>query len=166
MLMTIDQINGLSAEEFAAGFKPLLEHAEWAIDRLEMTRPFADYADLNRKIAGIIHAGDEAQKHSALINHPKLGARIQVDGFSSAEQSQAGLHALTEDEFARFEKDNADYERKMGFPFVVAVTGLDKQEIMRRLESRMANDPAHEFAIAVDELIRIACIRVSKLVSG
>ena len=165
MLMTIDQINGLSAEAFAAGFKPLLEHAEWAIDRLEASRPFADHADLNRKIAEIVHSADEAEKRSALIHHPKLGSGVRVQGFSSSEQSQAGLHALTEDEFARFEKDNANYEQKMGFPFVVAVTGLNKQEIMQRLESRMTNDPAHEFAIAIDELIKIACIRVSKLVS-
>ncbi|WP_298220563.1 2-oxo-4-hydroxy-4-carboxy-5-ureidoimidazoline decarboxylase [Halothiobacillus sp.] len=165
MRMTIDQINGLSAEVFAANFKPLLEHAEWAIDRLAASRPFADHADLNNKIAGIIHAADEAQKRSALIHHPKLGSGVRVQGFSSSEQSQAGLNALTEDEFARFEKDNADYEQKMGFPFVVAVTGLDKHEIMRRLESRMTNDPSDEFAMAIDELIKIACIRVFKLVS-
>lgn len=165
MRMTIEQINRLSAEDFTASFKPLLEHAEWAIDSLEMSRPFADHDDLNQKISGIIHAADDAKKHSALIHHPKLGTGVRVQGFSSAEQSQAGLHALTEDEFARFEKDNADYERKMGFPFVVAVTGLGKLEIMQRLETRMTNDPAHEFAIAIDELIKIACIRVSKLVS-
>jgi 2-oxo-4-hydroxy-4-carboxy-5-ureidoimidazoline decarboxylase len=165
MLMTIEQINRLSAEDFTACFKPLLEHAEWAIDLLEKSRPFTDHDDLNQKISRIIHAADDTQKRSALIHHPKLGSGVRVQGFSSAEQSQAGLHALTEDEFARFEKDNADYEQKMGFPFVVAVTGLDKQEIMRRLELRMASDPSVEFAIAIDELIKIACIRVAKLVS-
>ena len=152
MLMTIDQINGLSAETFAAGFKPLLEHAEWAIDRLEAARPFADHAGLNRKIAEIVHSADEAQKRSALIHHPKLGSGVRVQGFSSSEQSQAGLHALTEDEFARFEKDNANYEQKMGFPFVVAVTGLNKQEIMQRLESRMTNDPAPPTGAVVDQV--------------
>lgn len=163
--MTIDQINGLSAEAFAANFRPLLEHAEWVIDRLEASRPFANHADLDIKIAEIILAADEAQKRSALIHHPKLGSGVRVQGFSSSEQSQAGLHSLTKDEFTRFEEDNVDYEQKMGFPFVVAVTGLGKKEIMRRLESRMTNAPSDEFAIAIDELIKIACIRVAKLVA-
>lgn len=165
LMMDIDQINRLSVDDFINDFKPLLEHAEWAIDLLEKARPFADHNDLNQKISGIIHSASASQKMSALIHHPKLGAGVRVQGFSGAEQSQAGLHALTDDEFARFEKDNADYQRKMGFPFVVAVTGLGKQEILQLLASRISNDPADEFSVAIDELIKIACIRVSKLVS-
>ncbi|ACX95682.1 2-oxo-4-hydroxy-4-carboxy-5-ureidoimidazoline decarboxylase [Halothiobacillus neapolitanus] len=164
MSMTIVKINGLSAEAFVADFKPLLEHAEWAIDRLAASRPFANHDDLNQKIAEIVRSADAAEKRSALIHHPKLGSGVRIQGFSSSEQSQAGLHALTADEFAQFEKDNVDYEQKMGFPFVVAVTGLDKQEIMQLLELRMKNDPSVEFVIAIDELIKIACIRVAKLV--
>jgi|GEM_PF-4972832 len=166
MRMTIDQINRLSAEDFTASFKPLLEHADWVVDRLAAARPFADLKDLNQHLSEIIQVADDRQKQAALINHPKLGARVPVEGFSAAEQSQAGLHALTEEEFALFERDNAHYERTMGFPFVVAVTGLGKQEIMWQLGVRLTNDPAHEFVIAINELIKIACIRVSQLVSG
>jgi len=165
VLMTIGQINRLSAEDFSARFKPLLEHAEWVVDSLAQTRPFDNHDDLNRKISHIIHMADDEKKRSALLHHPKLGTGIRVQGFSSAEQNQAGLHALTDDEFARFEQDNLDYQQKMGFPFVVAVTGMGKQEIMQRLERRLTNDPANEFVIAIEELIKIACIRVSKMVS-
>ncbi|MHB8920778.1 MAG: 2-oxo-4-hydroxy-4-carboxy-5-ureidoimidazoline decarboxylase [Halothiobacillus sp.] len=163
--MNLVKLNSLAEDDFADFFKHLLEHADWVIKSLELARPFSCIYDLKINLSSIICSASDDQKRSLLIHHPKLGSSVQVQGFSESEQNKAGLHALSDDESVSFKKMNEIYEGKMGFPFVVAVAGLSQREIFQALELRCHSNPINELAVAIDELIKIAFIRISKLIS-
>ena len=82
---------------------------------------------------------------------------------SKAEQRGAGLGQCTEEEFAAFQRLNRAYRERHGFPFIIAVAGLDRQQILEALEARVANDTAAEFRTALDQVHRIALIRLRAL---
>ena len=82
---------------------------------------------------------------------------------STAEQASARLDACTIEEFDRFQALNAEYTAKFGFPFIMAVRGKNRQEILAAFEQRVHNAPEAEFRAALNEVHRIALLRLGDL---
>jgi 2-oxo-4-hydroxy-4-carboxy-5-ureidoimidazoline decarboxylase len=80
------------------------------------------------------------------------------------EQAGAGLDACTPQEFAAFQRLNAAYNARFGFPFIVAVKGMNRAEILAAFEARLGADPEAEFETAMDQIHRIAGFRIAELV--
>lgn len=93
----------------------------------------------------------------------KLAAAKRLTADSTAEQAGAGLDALTDAERARFTELNAAYVAKFGFPFIIAVRGLQKAEILAAFEARIGNERAEEFATAAAQVERIALLRLKEM---
>ncbi|QAB15943.1 2-oxo-4-hydroxy-4-carboxy-5-ureidoimidazoline decarboxylase [Hydrogenovibrio thermophilus] len=163
--MTLMELNQLSESQFVEACAPLLEHCEWVLPKLAAVRPFASLAVMQERLAQLIQAAPLEQQHEALCQHPKLGVGRAQPGFSQSEQKGAGLSQLTEPEMALFAELNERYESKMGFPFVVAVAGMTKETILEQMRSRSEATPEQEWPVALAELIKIAQLRVCKLVS-
>jgi len=109
---------------------------------------------------------DSADKLQLIRNHPDLAGRIAVADLTAAsrsEQTGAGLDRCTPEEFQSFQELNAAYRRKFDFPFILAVAGKTRQEILAAFESRMANDRDAEFRIALEQIDRIARLRLEAL---
>jgi 2-oxo-4-hydroxy-4-carboxy-5-ureidoimidazoline decarboxylase len=83
---------------------------------------------------------------------------------SQGEQAGAGLDQCSAAELARIEQLNQTYCDLFDFPFIIAVTGLDKHQIIAAMERRLKNSFADEFAAALGEVEKIARIRLDKLV--
>jgi OHCU decarboxylase len=102
-----------------------------------------------------------------LTAHPdlagKLAAAKRLTPESTSEQASAGLDALTDEERARFEQLNAAYVTKFGFPFIIAVKGRSKGEILTAFETRIGNDRDGEFETACKQVERIALLRLKDL---
>ena len=79
---------------------------------------------------------------------------------SVGEQAGAGLDQLTAEEFAHLSQLNNTYKTKFGFPFLFAVKGSTKYDIIRALERRVNGSPESEFATALDQVYRIAKFRL------
>jgi 2-oxo-4-hydroxy-4-carboxy-5-ureidoimidazoline decarboxylase len=112
-------------------------------------------------------AGEDAQL--ALIRaHPELAGKAAVRGQltadSKAEQSGAGLNQCSPQEFARLQELNRAYNAKFGFPFIIAVKGLDRAAIIARFAERLERDRATEFEEALQQIARIAWLRLEALV--
>jgi len=106
------------------------------------------------------------QEQLALLRaHPDLGTRAKVSDASRAEQEGAGLDRLTEEEFIRLNDQNAAYRERFGFPFLLAVKGITKQEVLRALEERGRASRDAEFAEALRQAYRIARFRLEAAVS-
>jgi len=164
--MTIEELNELALKDFKAQFEVLLEHCDWVLPLLANSRPFMSIEDMNNKLEiAMINAPVGLQKN-ALQLHPKLGVGRAEPGFSQSEQKQAGLSNLSDGELALFKKLNRAYETKMGYPFVVAVTGMNKQQILKLMEARLETEESLEWKTSLEELIKIAQIRVTKLVDA
>jgi len=100
----------------------------------------------------------------ALIRaHPELASRTRMAQASAREQSGAGLDHCSPAEFEAFQRLNGAYNARFGFPFVVAVKGLTRAEILATFEARLANDSDTEFATAIAQIHRIAGFRLAEL---
>jgi OHCU decarboxylase len=104
------------------------------------------------------------EQKSALINaHPDLAGRLKLADLtadSRNEQSSAGLDSLTEEERDRFMALNDLYKEKFGFPFIMAVKGRSKDEILMAFEERLEHEPEREFETAIVQIELIALLRL------
>ena len=119
--------------------------------------------------AHIAAAGDVAQL-ALLCAHPELSGKAAVAGTitaeSAREQDAAGLLHCSHAEFAALRRMNAQYRERFGFPFIVAVRGLDRVGILARLEARLGNDRDSEFAEALRQVERIAALRLAAMIEA
>src|SRR3546814_18616053 len=109
-----------------------------------------------------LRAATQAQKRALIAAHPDLAGRLVRAGrlttVSAKEQASAGLDLLTDAERARFTALNEAYQAQFGLPFVMAVKGRSKAEILAALARRLGNSPAREFAPALGRLEQTALL--------
>ena len=115
------------------------------------------------RVASALSPSDKLQ---LIRNHPDLAGRVaiaELTASSRSEQTGAGLDRCTPEEFQRFQDLNKAYKQKFEFPFILAVAGKNRQEILAAFESRIGNDPETEFRTALEEIDKIARIRLQAL---
>ena len=104
------------------------------------------------------------QKRSLLDAHPDLAGRLalarSLTADSTGEQAGAGLDRLSPAELARFTELNGDYRARFGFPFIMAVKGSTKGQILDAFVNRLRNGAEEEFELALAEVARIALLRL------
>ena len=111
-----------------------------------------------------------SQKLALIRGHPDLVGRAALAGTltreSTKEQASAGLSQLTAEEIAAFQKYNAAYREKFGFPFVICARLNRKEPILAGFERRLHNSPEQEVAAALDEIFKIAELRLRDLIQN
>ena len=139
-------------EEFVAHFGGIFEHSAWIAERayeLELGPAHDSAGGLHNALCRIFRAASETERLGVLNAHPdlagKLAAAKRLTAESTKEQASAGLDALTDEERELFSKLNAAYVTTFGFPFIIAVKGKTKDEILAAFERRIGNDRATEF---------------------
>jgi len=164
-MITLDQLNASDPRAFVAAVGDVFEHAPWVAERAHAARPFASVAMLHAAMMQAVRAAPRAQQLAFLRGHPELAGKVARAGAmtadSKAEQGGLGLDRLSDTDFARFERANAAYAKKFGFPFIVCVR-LHKsaESILAAFEQRVANDPEAEFAAALTEIGHITRLRL------
>jgi 2-oxo-4-hydroxy-4-carboxy-5-ureidoimidazoline decarboxylase len=162
---TLDQLNAASQVDFIAALGDVFEHAPWVAEHAYPKRPFATVAVLHEAMMDAVRAAPHAEQLKFLRGHPELGGKVARAGAmtadSRAEQGGLGLDRLNDEEFARFERANAAYARKFGFPFIVCVRRHSSAgSIIAAFEQRVRNDPDTEFAAALAEIGFITRLRL------
>jgi 2-oxo-4-hydroxy-4-carboxy-5-ureidoimidazoline decarboxylase len=130
-----------------------------------MKKPFASLEDLHRAMTAEVSAASPEEQLSLLRSHPDLGARAALSTASATEQAGAGLGQLTPEEFERLRHLNSAYRDKFGFPFLYAVKGSTKHDILKALEARLPASPEREVTEALTQVARIARFRLEELIS-
>src|SRR5438270_13536304 len=114
-----------------------------------------------------VEAAPRERQLALLRAHPDLASRLAIRGeltaHSTSEQAGAGLDKCSPEEFARFTELNGAYKAKFDFPFITAVKGRQRGEILAAFERRLGNDAATEFRTALDEVHKIALFRLREL---
>ncbi|WP_172150935.1 2-oxo-4-hydroxy-4-carboxy-5-ureidoimidazoline decarboxylase [Pseudomonas tumuqii] len=160
----------LSRADFVNVFADIYEHSPWVAEKafeLGLDQSVDKVDGLHQRMADILlSASHEAQL--ALINaHPDLAGKAAIRGeltaSSTAEQAGAGISECSAEEFARFTELNDAYKAKFGFPFIMAVKGSNRQQILAAFEERIHNAPEQEFACALAEINKIALFRLQAL---
>lgn len=160
----------LSREEFVAAFGGVFEHSAWIAERAfddEIGPANNTATGLHEALARQFRTASEHERLGVLTAHPdlagKLAAAKRLTAESTSEQAGAGLDALTDEERATFTELNEVYTSKFGFPFIIAVKGLNKDEILQAFKTRINNEREEEFATACKQVERIALLRLKDL---
>ena len=161
----INKINKLSQSEFIKVFANIFENASWIAEDLYKQKPFGDFEELSSKMMNIFEEASKEKKLKILKDHPDLANKTKISLLtpdSLKEQTGAGLDQCTEEEFNEFKKLNASY-KKFGFPFILAIKGKTKAEILNNFKKRIYSDPETEFNEAIKQVKLIASFRLNQL---
>jgi 2-oxo-4-hydroxy-4-carboxy-5-ureidoimidazoline decarboxylase len=163
--MTIADLNSLERAQFVAAIGWVFEHSPWVAERAWAVRPFANVEQLHRAMVQRVERALPEEQLALLRAHPDLGTRARVSEASSVEQAGAGLDQLTPAEFERLRVLNEAYRDKFGFPFLFAVKGSTKHDILEALERRARLSQEDEYLVALDQVYRIARFRLEDTLS-
>ncbi|QDL94144.1 2-oxo-4-hydroxy-4-carboxy-5-ureidoimidazoline decarboxylase (plasmid) [Paroceanicella profunda] len=163
----------LERSAFVARFGGVYEHSPWVAESAwdaglpaGLHRPAA----LAALLAAQVEAAPRDSRLALLRAHPDLAGKLALAGglthASSAEQAGAGLDRCSPEEFAAFTALNAAYRTRFGFPYIIAVRGRDRQEILADFRARVDRDPETEFAAALVHVHRIALLRLEALAAA
>ncbi len=163
--LTIDDLNAMPCEDFVRAIGWVFERSPWVAERAWTLRPFQDLDALHLAMAREVERASPQEQLDLLNAHPDLGTRLKLSDASESEQAGAGLNALPAEEFERFTRLNTSYKDKFGFPFLLAVKGRGKEDILRALEERLKAAREAEFAEALRQVYRIAAVRLHDVLS-
>lgn len=158
--LRLEAVNRLPAAAFVERFDDVAEHSPWVAERAAGARPFASREAMVAAFADALLRAPPADQLALLLAHPDLAGRAAVAGESKREQAGAGLDTLTPAEFARFTDLNTRYRHRFGFPFILAVKGATKSQILAAFAERIDDDPAAELATALAQVCRIFRFRI------
>ena len=161
----INKINKLSESEFTKVFANIFENASWIAEKLYKQKPFNSYEELSIKMINIFENSSKEKKMEILNAHPDLADKAKIALLtpdSKKEQNSAGLDECSEEELNEFKKLNSTY-KKFGFPFILAVKGKNKKEILNNFRKRVNSDSEIEFKEAIKQVKKIANLRLKEI---
>ena len=163
-------LNRVSAAEFAGHLGNVYEHAPWVAAGVAGERPFATVTLLFSALKAVVRRAPETEQLALIRGHPELAppareaSALTTD--STNEQASAGLDRLDAGEITEFRRLNAAYRAKFGFPFIICVRRHTKQSLLENFERRVGRTPETELATVLNEIDRIAALRLAALVAG
>ncbi|TAI63323.1 2-oxo-4-hydroxy-4-carboxy-5-ureidoimidazoline decarboxylase [Bradyrhizobium sp. Leo170] len=170
MSITTADLNSYTRDEFVTALANIFEHSPWIAEQVATQRPFAGVNALFAAMKAAVERAP-AELLIALIKlHPDLADKTQraagLTAESDAEQNSAGLDRLSDAEYDAFERVNNAYRSKFGFPYIVCVRRHTRDSILRDFERRLPNDVPAEIQRSVEEICRIAALRLDQLVTA
>ncbi len=162
------ELNSLSREEFVRIVGPVFEHSPWIAEVTWSKKPFASVEKLHVALCETVKTACE-EKHLALVRaHPDLVGRLALAGQltkeSTGEQASAGLNQLSPEEIVLFQTNNAAYKEKFEFPFVICARFNKKEAILNGFKVRLHNSREQEIKTALEEIFKIAELRLRDLI--
>ena len=160
----------MAREAFLERFGGVYEKSPWVAERLLEAglAPEHDAAEgLGKAMRAVVDEAGEEKQLELLRAHPDLAGRLAVRGeltaASADEQASSGLDRCAPEEFEAFQDLNERYRRTFGFPFILAVRGRTRREILEVFRARTENGAAAEFAEALRQVHEIARMRIEAL---
>src|SRR6266851_1892459 len=167
---TLSDLNACSRDDFVAVLANVFEYSPWIAEHAASARPFAGAKPLFDAMKAALDRAPSELRLALIKAHPDLANKTQraagLTAESSAEQNSAGLDRLSDAEYVAFERLNNAYRAKFGFPYIVCVRRHTRDSILRDFERRLPNDAKTEMQASIDEICRIAALRVDQLVAS
>jgi len=167
---SLQHLNALDEAGFTELLGGIYEHSPWVARRAWAQRPFASRAQLQAAMAQVLDRASPEERMAVIRAHPELSGKAAVRSDLTAdsrkEQAGAGLGQCTPEEFAQLQAGNRAYVERFGFPFIIAVKGLGRKEIIAALQRRCASSRDAEIAEALAQVQRIAALRLAEKIDG
>jgi len=161
---SIDKFNKLSKPEFISIFGNVFEKTEWIAERCYDSKPYNNVDELFLKMMEIFEKTEKEKQLEILNAHPNLAIEKKLTKDSKNEQKNASLNQCNDEEFIEFKKLNEEYKKKFGFPFIIAVKGKNKEEILNSFRQRITNNINLEFEEAKKQVKKIASFRLTEII--
>jgi OHCU decarboxylase len=166
--MSVQALNALDREGFIDALGSAFEGPPWIVAQAWKAQPFASVAALYDALCAVIYAAPPERQIELLRAHPDLVGRAALAGTlspdSMGEQAAAGLDRLTLDEIATFQRYNAAYREKYGFPFVICARENKKESILAGFAVRLEHTREQEIQTGLGEVAKICALRLRDLV--
>ena len=163
-MIDIKKINSLDKSEFLSIFGNVFEKSKWISEKVFDKKPFKNLESFVSEIIGIYENSDNKTILEILNLHPELAIEKKLTTDSEVEQSKANLKQCTPEEFDQFKKLNIEYKKKFNFPFIIAVKGKNKNEILNYFRERINNSLDEEFLEAKKQVKKIATFRLEEII--
>ena len=168
--LSLDEINRMSPHDFRRALGDVFEGSPWIAERALTARPFASRDGLHEAMVRVMREASREERLALLRAHPDLAIRVArasaLSAASRSEQSGAGLDRLSDHDYQRFERLNARYRERFGFPFIIAVRKRDATSILAAFERRLQNSVGAEIESALSEIADITRFRLATLVTA
>ena len=158
------ELNALEPAEFTRLVGPVFEHSPWIAARTAAQRPFASRESLHAALITTVAKASDDEKLSLIRAHPDLIGDAHLTAASQAEQAGAGLFDATAAEAAQFREYNRQYRERFGFPFVICARLNKKEAIAQAFPLRLRNSRQEEMETALQEISKIAELRLKDLI--
>jgi len=163
----VDSFSQLTDQELGRVLARCCSSTAW-VASVVAQRPYADGIDLHVAADRAFNALTESDWMEAFAGHPKIGdidqLRIKFGGDKEWSRGEQSLVARSSEQtLASLAQQNALYERKFGFIFIVCATGRSAEQMRDMLNSRLANDRPTEIRNASVEQRKITHLRIDKL---
>jgi 2-oxo-4-hydroxy-4-carboxy-5-ureidoimidazoline decarboxylase len=166
----LSDLNACSRDDFVAALANVFEYSPWIAEQAASLRPFAGVKPLFDAMKGAVDRAPSEQRLALIKAHPDLANKTQraagLTAESSAEQNSVGLDRLSDAEYEAFERVNNAYRARFGFPYIVCVRRHTRDSILRDFERRLPNDAKAETRTSIEEICRIAALRLDQLVAS
>src|SRR6266852_1302844 len=167
---TLSDLNAYSRDEFVRALANIFEYSPWIAEHAASLRPFAGASQLFNAMKAAVDRAPPELRLALIKAHPDLADKTQraagLTAESSAEQNSVGLDRLSDAEYVAFERVNNAYRSKFGFPYIVCVRRHTQDSILRDFDRRLPNDARTETQRSIEEICRIAALRVDQLVAS
>ena len=162
-MIDIKKINNLDKSEFLTIFGNIFEKSKWISENVFDLKPYDSLESFTSKILEVYDNSNKETILKILNLHPELVIEKKLTLNSESEQTKANLKECTSDEFEEFKKLNIEYKKKFNFPFIVAVRGKNKSQILNCFRERIQNSSDQEFLEAKKQVKKIAIFRLEEI---
>jgi 2-oxo-4-hydroxy-4-carboxy-5-ureidoimidazoline decarboxylase len=167
---SLNDLNTCSKDDFVAALANIFEYSPWIAEQAAAMRPFTGVNALFEAMKAAVERAPSDLRTALIKAHPDLANKTQraagLTAESSAEQNSLGLDRLSDAEYEAFERVNNAYRAKFGIPYIVSVRRHTKDSVLRDFERRLPNDPETETRRSIEEICRIAALRLDHLVTS
>ncbi|MDC0216273.1 2-oxo-4-hydroxy-4-carboxy-5-ureidoimidazoline decarboxylase [Candidatus Pelagibacter sp.] len=163
-MVLLDKINNLGKFDFISTFGNIFEKTDWIAEKAYEMKPFKTLDELFSSMMLVFENCKKENVLEILNAHPDLVVEKRLTNDSEKEQKNASLNQCSDEEFNEFIKLNTDYKKKFGFPFIIAVKGKKKEEILDNFRQRITNNINSEFKEAKKQVKKIASFRLNEII--
>ena len=164
-IKSIEEVNQLSENDFIGTFGNVFEKTNWIANKAFNLKPYKNWDEF---ISAIIKIYENSSREDCLKifnTHPELAVEKKLTKDSQREQKNVNLNHCNNEEFNEFKNLNYEYKKKFGFPFIIAVKGKSKSEILIIFRKRIKNELNLEFEEAKNQVKKIANFRLKEIIN-
>lgn len=163
-MLAVGEVNDLDREQFRWLFGNVVEKWPQSADHVFQYVPFRSAMHISQEVDAYLDSLSANDKEELLRMYPEIGSDVKAGEDTSREHENAGLHCLTDAERDMIHFLNARYRERFCFPFVICVKDVTLTDIMETLEIRYFNSLENELKTAMEEVKKIARLRIMELV--